>query len=326
MHGNSQSRRFLLTINNPQDKSISFETIKATMRTLRSVVYYCMSSEVGENGTSHIHLFISSASPIRFSTIKKRFPTAHIDKCIGTAAENRAYVSKSGKWVGTAKGETSNGDFFEWGELPTEQQGRRNDLTELYQQIKAGATDVELLEYNPKNLRLLNYIERTRQALVKEKVKKEFRSITTTYIFGATGVGKTRSIFDQYGYEGVFRVTDYTNPFDHYSGEKVILFDEYASGFKLNLFLTYLEGYPLELPCRYANKWALYTEVYIISNRPLTEQYKSEQVNTPETWEAFLRRLTAVVEFLPNGKKTYYKITDDYQIIPDDEIGCFGAN
>lgn len=30
-----------------------------------------------------------------------------------------------------------------------------------------------------------------------------------------------------------------------------------------------LDGYPLELPCRYANKQACYTEVYLVSNLPL---------------------------------------------------------
>ena len=327
MHGNQQARRFLLTINNPQEHDITVDTIKQTIEGMKSTTYYCIATEIGEQGTPHIHIFICFSSPVRFSTIKKRFPAAHIDTCKGTAQENRDYVAKEGKWKSTVKSETSTGDFIEFGTCPDEKQGKRNDIVNLYAQIKAGATDFELLESNPQNMRLLSCIEHTRQTIAKENVKNSFRNLNVTYIFGATGVGKTRYVMESFGYENVFRVTDYKHPFDNYSGQDIICFDEYYEGIPIRDMLKYLDGYPLELPCRYANKWAAYTKVFILSNFTLDEQYVNEQLDYPELWHALLRRFTTIQHFLPNGQKQTYTITDSYNIIPDTDLETgFGSN
>ena len=54
--------------------------------------------EIATTGTKHMHIFIYSKSPIRFSTLKNRFPVAHIDKANGSVIENRDYLRKEGKW------------------------------------------------------------------------------------------------------------------------------------------------------------------------------------------------------------------------------------
>ncbi len=65
--------------------------------------------------------------------------------------------------------------------------------------------------------------------------------------------------------------------------------------------LNYLDIYPLTLPARYTDRTACYTKVFITSNIPLEEQYRDIQRVQMETWRAFLRRITNVVEFLPDG-------------------------
>lgn len=321
MHGNQQSRKWLLTINNPDEKNITEDTIKNAVESIRSVQYYCYSKEIGINGnTPHFHIFLySGTSPIRFSRLKKLLPSAHIDKALGTVVENRDYVAKKGKWATTDKAKT-NIEFTEYGVVPEENQGKRNDILELYNQIKQGFDDFQLLESNPNNMRLLSAIEKTRQTITRENVKNSFRKLTVTYIFGKTGVGKTRYVMDTFGYDKVFRVTDYKHPFDNYGNQDVICFDEFADGIAIRDMLKYLDGYPLELPCRYANRWAAYTQVFILSNSALDEQYKTEQFDHPELWHALLRRLTTVQQFLPNGQKLSYTITDDYNIIPDNDL------
>lgn len=52
--------------------------------------------EIATTGTKHMHIFIYSKSPIRFSTLKNRFPVAHIDKANGSVMENRDYLRKEG--------------------------------------------------------------------------------------------------------------------------------------------------------------------------------------------------------------------------------------
>lgn len=99
----------------------------------------------------------------------------------------------------------------------------------------------------------------------------------------------------------MFRVTNYTHPFDGYKGQDVILFDEFRSSLKFSDMLSYIDGHPVMLPCRYSDKVACYTKVYIISNIPLEKQYPLVQIEEPAGYEAFRRRIKEVYEMLPDS-------------------------
>ena len=97
--------------------------------------------------TLHTHLFIQLKNPVYFSSVKKSFPTAHIEEAQGTAEENRAYIRKEGKWEDSEKECTNLKETFEeYGTVPQTGQGRRSDLANLYQMIKDGYTNVEILK------------------------------------------------------------------------------------------------------------------------------------------------------------------------------------
>ena len=89
----------------------------------------------------------------------------------------------------------------------------------------------------------------------------------------------------------MYRVTDYDHPFDSYKGQDVIVFEEFRSSLKIQDMLNYLDGYPCELPCRYNNKLACFTKVYIITNISFNQQYINIQAESKETWTAFCRRI-----------------------------------
>lgn len=291
----TQSRKYLLTINNPAEHDITPEFIQQTLVShFKSLVYSCMSAEVATQ--YHIHLFLAFSSPVRFSTIKKHFPTAHIDKSRGTSENNRDYVFKQGKWADTNKAETNLKDtHWEWGEIPLERHGSRSDLAELYELIHDGYSNAEIIEQNPDNILLLQHIDRTRKAILEEKYKNDWRDLEVTYIFGPTGSGKSSHVMQTHGFANVFRVTDYLHPFDSYRQQDVIVFEEFSSSLKIQDMLNYLDGFPLELPSRYSNKQATFTKVYIISNLPLRMQYETVQLEKPEVWKAFLRRIKKVL-------------------------------
>lgn len=297
-----QGRKWLLTVNNPSEKGLDHRAVQAILMDFPSILYWCMADERGE--TYHTHIFFALEHPMRFSTIKRRFfSTAHIDRAEGTAAECRAYVQKSGKYKDSNKSETSVPNTFqEWGELPVECQGERNDLKKLYQLIKDGLSDYELLEQNPDYMLNLDKIERARQAVREQQYRETFRKLEVAYIWGQTGTGKTRSVMEKHSYSGVYRVTDYLHSFDSYAGEDVLLLDEYNSNFKIRDLLNYLDGYPLMLPARYSNRVACFTKVYIISNLCLSKQYTNEQGNSPETFAALLRRIHKVVHYTAPGE------------------------
>lgn len=304
MTNNSQSRKWQLTINNPGE-TYNHDSIKSLLGEFKSLVYWCMCDEVGENGTYHTHVYIACSSAVRFSTMKNKFETAHIELCNGTSQQNRDYIRKEGKYEKSKKKETNLAETFEeYGEMPVERQGARNDLADLYDAIKAGQSNFEIIENNPEYMMCLDKIERARQTIMENKYKSTFRELDVTYVTGKTGTGKTRGVMEKYGYENVFRVTDYLHPFDNYKQQDVVVFEEFRSSLKIQDMLNYLDGYPLELPCRYTNKIACYTKVYIISNIRFEQQYEQVQQDYNETWQAFRRRVKKIVVYGSDDIKT----------------------
>lgn len=300
MEKDTRCRKWQLTINNPLENGYTHEKLKEILNKFKGCIYYCISDEKGlKEETYHTHLYFVCKSAVKFSVIKERFGNqSHIEMCKGTSAENRDYVFKTGKWLNTSKEETRiEGTQEEWGECPLERQGARNDLQDLYDMIKQGMSDYEIMEEMPEIIFNLDKLERCRQTVIQEKSKNQWRDLEVNYIWGDTGAGKTRSVMEKYGYSNVFRVTDYQHPFDNYRGQDVVVFEEFRTSVRIADMLNYLDGYPLELPCRYNNKYACYTKVYIISNVGLGQQYPNIQMDEYETFKAFLRRIHNVYQF-----------------------------
>lgn len=208
MNDKTRSRKWLLTFNNPEKFGFSHDNIKAALSTIKNLDYWCMCDEVGKEGTYHTHLFIYRQDALRFETIKKKFPTAHIDYCRGTTQENRDYIRKEGKYKDTDKEETNlHNTFEEFGECPIEQQGKRNDLNALYTMIKDGLSNYEILESNPAYMLQLEKIENCRQVILAEEFKHRFRELEVEYWFGKTDTGKSRTIMEvkTFGDNGLIR-------------------------------------------------------------------------------------------------------------------------
>lgn len=319
MKNDIQCRKWQLTINNPLEKGLSHEKIKEQLANLSSISYYCLADEIGlENRTPHTHIFIFSKSPIRFSTVKKQFPEAHIEKATGSVQENIDYINKEGKWKDDPKKDTSVvGTFEEWGEIPEEPgQGTRTDLILLYNLILMGKTNAEIIAQNPDLIVHLTKFDKLRADMLQDQYRDKFRSLDVVYVWGPTGTGKTRMVLEEHGYLNVYRTTDYNHPFDHYNSEPVICFDEFRSSLPISDMLNYLDGYPLALPARYANRIACYEKVYIISNIDLKDQYRYIQEEQSETFKAFLRRIHHVIEFHKDSTPTDHGNAMDYIFPP----------
>lgn len=302
MSNDSQSRKWQITINNPTDKGFTHEHIRETLAGMKSVIYWCMADEIGENGTYHTHIYLQGRGGINFSTIKKRFDGGHFEIAKGSALQNREYVSKSGKWEKDKKSETCvDGTFEEWGEMPVERQGARNDLADVYSMVKDGLSNYEILEQMPDVMFNLDKLDIVRQTIRDVQFSEIWRDLEVTYVYGLTGTGKTRDIMETYGYKNVYRVTDYKHPFDQYGGQDVIMFEEFRSSLALGDMLKYLDGYPLVLPCRYSNRQACFTKVYICTNIPLENQFPTIQREAPEDFMALLRRIHTIKHYTPYG-------------------------
>ena len=313
-----QSRKWQLTFNNPKEHDFEHDKIVEAIEGLAAVVYWCMCDEVGSEGTYHTHLYIVFQNPKAHTVIANAFPGAHREPVRGTSQQNRDYVLKDGeKYQKQADGSYDYTDasgkrhvgtnfsdtFMEWGELPREHQGKSKDVEIIYAMLKDGASNIEIVDSVPSAMLNLEKVDRTRSMLRDSEFASKWRDLEVTYIFGKTGSGKTRSVMDKYGYLNCYRVTDYKHPFDTYDGQDVIIFEEFRGGLKHGDMLDYLDGYPLLLPCRYFNRQACYTKVFIITNIAPDEQYLGID---PESRNAFFRRIHTVMEYGSNGRISKY--------------------
>lgn len=322
----TQSNKYLLTVNNPLDHDCSHENILSIFQNnFKTLQYLCMADEQGS--TYHTHIFVCFSSRVRFSMIKKHFPKARIDTVRGSVSDNVFYIKKSGKWANDEKhGTKIEGTFEEFGQPPPDSNGSRHDMTELYNMINDGFSNAEILQQNQDYILHIDKLDKLRTLLLTEKYKGERRlDISVTYRYGATGTFKTRKVLDDFGDTDVFRITDYEHPFDSYSCQPCIVFEEFRNSLPIKEMLNYLDIYPIELPARYTNKFACYNHVYLISNWSLEMQYQAIQKDDKDTWKAFLRRIKKVEVFTQDGiivydsTEAYFNRDSEFKAITKDE-------
>lgn len=290
-HGkqDTRSRGWLLTI---KAENRPFSVIENAL----SAYPFCGQLEQGEgkNAYQHYQLWLESGQPLRFSTLKKALESggiedAHCEMRQGTKQQAFDYVTKEatrieGPWF---RGLTQEDAYT--------RQGQRNDLKELRDKIIVdglSVSEVLLSDVEGKAARYIPYLERLEEATRRAKYGSQFREVRVHYVWGNPGVGKTYSVYAKNSPSDIYRITDYTShPFDGYEGQRILVLDEYDSQLPFSFLLNVLDRYPLTLPARYHNRQAAFDEVWIISNKPVDDQYP--RISYIQR-RAFMRRITDV--------------------------------
>lgn len=312
MHYNSASDKWIVVLNNPDKQGMNHQKIISQLQKFE-LTYYCMADEVSETGTFHTHVFFAVRSNTRFGTVKNRFPSAHIEHAYGSEQQNRDYIQKIGIWADTSKASTIvPGSFEEWGTYSIDQKSTKDEATaQMIADLRNGMSTLEVISRNPKLALKSRDIEALRQLVLSEKYATEYRDITVSYLYGATGTGKTKSIFDAHDARNICRITNYRIgkgiSFDSYTGQNVLVLEEFHGQLPIGDMLNILDRYPIQLPARYSDRTAAFTYVYLTSNVPLNMLYRDIQRDYPEVWQAFLRRIHNVVEFMEDGAQIVVK-------------------
>lgn len=230
----------------------------------------------------HWQIFVQSTARKRFSSLRKLFEKrngVHLGYCRprqGTVSQCVAYVTKQATRI---DGPYSAGQI-----QMKDGQGKRTDLQELSSMVLSGEKTVsELLldpELSPRLSRSLGYFKALEAEVKRKRATAAVREVKTLYLWGAAGSGKSRWVEETYG-RSAYKVTDYRNPWDSYSGQSVLVLEEYSPNklgserhcLLLEELFSVLDPYPMELHARYENNWAEWDTVIVISNLPLSEQY-----------------------------------------------------
>ena len=285
---NSQSRGWLITV---PETAVSQEELEEALGG-----YAFFAGQLEEGGKTqyrHWQLYLEHTSPVRFSTLRSRLPKeAHLERRQGTKAQALTYVTKE---------DTRVGPQIRHGELEIEdEQGRRTDLEVFHEAIvRDGRTAAEVMLEYPGSVRYSHHLAALQRAREARAGRGRERNVLTVYVWGAPGVGKTRFAFETFVAEDMYRVTDYTHPFDGYVGESVLVLDEFAGQLPLDLLLNVLDRYPLSLPARYNNRWAAFTSVLVLSNHPLSHWYP---IASETRRMALARRFALEVKMLQGGR------------------------
>lgn len=162
--------------------------------------------------------------------IAKDFNKSHVEPCVGSLDDNEKYCSKESSLV-------------TFGVKP--EQGERSDLNEVKADIIAGKSVDEVCMETP---HIFHKYGRTLARLEDISLRKKFRTWTTTcdWFYGKTGMGKSHHAFKNFHPDTHYRVPDDCGWWDGYTGQGIVIFDEFRGNkMKYCELLTLIDKYPI---------------------------------------------------------------------------------
>ena len=297
-----KNRNWVFTYNNKDDEENvreSFNSLKELDIIKSKIKYICFALERGEvEKNLHIQGYCEFENAIGRKTMMKRLNGLKLFMGLrqGSRYQARGYIMDP-DFV-SADGKPKTGETYEKVELGLwTQQGRDNGLTEAYNLVKEGKSDYEIQELMPKIYgRYYKAIEKMRFNWLKNTLPG-WKDIPIHVIYGDTRTGKTSGIFSKYGYDDCFKLKiENTNNiwFDGYSGEKVLIIDDFYGQVRFSLLLQLLDGYKQTLQIKGGFTWAQWDKIYITSNvHP--EKWYNNYTNIPDdARDALYERITSV--------------------------------
>lgn len=274
-----RARNWCFTLNNyTEEEENSIKEFAAT----DECKYLILGKETSADGnTPHLQGYVEVSKKYRLSGLRKScggLSRAHMEARKGSANQASEYCKKEG-------------NFQEFGSISSTRQGRRNDLEEIQHGIENGQTDLEIAYSNfskwimyrrsfSKYRRLVRYTPRTWKSVV-------------VVLWGDTGVGKTRFVFDQCGEDPPW-VHGGDKWFDGYEGHRAVLLDDFdGTQLEFRFLLRLLDRYPMQVPVKGAFVNWCPRKIYITSNvKP--EGWYNQQCE--QSHNALMRRLDIINE------------------------------
>lgn len=242
------------------------------------VKYAIWGQEVGESGTPHLQGYVELSKKRAFNSIRKvLFGRGHVEKRRGTPQQAADYCKKDAEIV------------FEHGKIS--RAGTRSDIVALRDHAKNLTKNVDVLEDCPQVIKYVRGFQWAREQYMR-KAGHKFRAVITTVFWGTGGCGKTRRVYEEFGYDDVYCLQqgDTSTWWDGYEGQSTLLIDDFSGWLKYRTFLNICDGHPTRLPIKGAHTYALWERVFITSNTHPDVWYKEHSTEDAE----FKRRMTHI--------------------------------
>lgn len=259
-----KARSVCFTLNNYTD-----DEIKVLRSISKDAKYLVFGYEVAPTtGTPHLQGYISWDNPRSLDKFKSDVSEKlHIEKVRGSPQQASDYC----KYEDYPDNHKPN-KYEEFGELP--RQGERTDWRVALNQIKDGVPVEEVIENQPQLLPCIRAVERFKSLTLKPLQ----RDVEVIVLWGEAGSGKTSYVYNNYAFGDVFAKPPEKQSgtyFDGYSGQKVLLLDDFYGGIKHCELLRVLDRWPYSAPISGGFVWAQWETVIITSNKPPERWYSN---------------------------------------------------
>jgi hypothetical protein len=251
-------------------------------------VSYCISAD----GLPHVHAVFEDTTALRFSKIKKLYPSMHIEPTKGNKKDAEDYINKRGKFK-------EHGEMViyinQHGEIKGAN-GQRNDLEVIEELIKQGLTPNQIFDLS---IQYRKYARIVKDAYYRKRYLETptIRPLTVFYHTGEAGSGKSYTrieLAEEHGEENIYTVSQFDSGYmDKYSGEPVLFIDELRGQIRYSQLLVLLDPQKHDIHARYGNICGLWNEVHITSVFPPERLYRDMiNANTDvDTFEQLRRRI-----------------------------------
>jgi hypothetical protein len=223
---------------------------------------------------------------MRMSAVKTLFKDEqmHLEPRHGTREAARDYCMKEDTRIPDTEPQIYG--YFD------SQQGKRRDIEDAVDVITRDPTLSLALQTAPSYLLRYPRGAMLLRSLTLQRQASQWRTLSVSVVWGPTGSGKTRSVFEKEENLYVLPVPSSSQIwFDGYTGQPAILIDDFYGWIKPGFLLRILDGYPLLLPVKGDHVPALYERVYITSNEPPDSWYSAI---SPRVLAALNRRIHSI--------------------------------
>lgn len=268
------ARNYQLTIN--ESTMLHYEEIKEYLLGFEPNYFYSCIEE-NKRGSLHMHIYVQFTRCVRLST--KKTHGAHIELCKGTPQENKNYIDKIKRAYNT------NNIIDEMGAIRL--RGIRSNLA-------ISLMEKELEEVETKEFKTWKEVK-TIKSFTKKDVYKP--NIEVIYIYGESGAGKSKKVFEMLGEDESFDKVKFTNGFwigvNQLIPVRTCWYDDFRdSQMPAVEFINFIDYYKNQMNIKYCPSWLnQYERIFITSIQSPYEIYRNLPEEAREQW---LRRLTII--------------------------------